>query len=55
MVQEIKIRNASNNTSYTLESTTDRTTLTLSDDIFAQIMAIDRLTQAINRLAGNGR
>ena len=53
MAQEIKMRNSSNSTSYTLQSTTDRTTLTLSDDIFAQIMAIDKLTQAINRLAGN--
>lgn len=38
---------------FTFNSATDSKTIGLSDDIFAQIMAIDRLTQAINRLAGN--
>jgi len=52
MAQETKARNRSNQTDYTFASTTDRTTLTVSDDKFAEIIALDKLTAAIEQLAG---
>ena len=51
MAQEIKVSELGTGTEYTFQSTTDATTIVLSDDMFAEVMAIKRLTKAINDLA----
>lgn len=49
MAQET-IETTKENVDYTLQSTTDSTTLTLSDDKFAEIVVMQNLTTAINNL-----
>ena len=49
MVQEIKVT-TSDGTEYTFESTTDNTTITISDDMFAEILTIEELKKSVERL-----
>jgi hypothetical protein len=50
MAQEAYNTELSNNVAYTWNSTTDATTITLSDDQFAHNLALQELTAAIKKL-----
>jgi len=52
MAQEIKKTDLGSNTKYTLQSTTDSTTLTLSDDKFAEIMVLKDIVKELRRING---
>ncbi len=51
MAQEFKIQNYQTDEEFTFNSATDAKTIGLSDDAFAQIMALDRLTEAVDKLS----